>query len=190
MAAAHAHHIVHRDVTPGNILLGRAGAIKLGDFGVAEIQSLAESKAGRVFGTPGFIPPEACIGEGFGARGDVFSLGVVLYLCLTGHYPFSAHTVTQVLARTVACEIIAPRNLDATIPQGLEKIVLRLLARGPSERPDAEQAAGELEAFAASTGAVWKLASAVGADEPLAPKPVPDPARQWMQTLGGPTRPA
>jgi hypothetical protein len=186
LAAAHEHGVVHRDVTPGNVFLGRAGAIKLGDFGIAEIQALAAPRGGRVFGTPGFIPPEACVGEPFVPAGDVFSLGVVLYLCLTGTHPFLAGGVQQTMLRTVAAEFERPRKLQPAVPAELDDLVVRAMSKHAGQRPRAAELARGLEGLCDALGGVWRMGH-------LLPQgtEVPDVAagstRQWSQTVS--TRP-
>ena len=187
LAAAHGFGVVHRDVTPGNVFLGRAGAIKLGDFGIAEIQALAAPRGGRVFGTPGFIPPEACVGDPFVPAGDVFSLGVVLYLCLTGVHPFQAGGVQQTMLRTVAGEFDRPRRLQPGIPERLEALVVRAMAKRAAERPTAAILARELDALCAEQGATWRLGALLPPPEAPPPEtPLGESAmstRQWAQTI-------
>jgi hypothetical protein len=189
LAAAHAHGVVHRDVTPGNVFLGRAGAIKLGDFGIAELLALSSTRTGRVFGTPGFIPPEACLGEPFVPAGDVFSLGVVLYVCLTGTHPFLAGGVRETMMKTAAGAFAPPRSLVASLPEDLERAVLGAMSRSAADRPTAEALAASLEAYGDRAEAIWRAREIVpeGDDESAS---VLDGAstRQWAQTLS--TRPA
>ena len=88
LAAAHARDIVHRDVKPANVMLGRDGSIKVTDFGIADLIAASVRADGLVFGTPGYLPPEALRGAGHNRAGDLFALGVVLYECLAGVKPF------------------------------------------------------------------------------------------------------
>jgi serine/threonine-protein kinase len=189
LAAAHAHGVVHRDVTPGNVFLGRAGAIKLGDFGIAELLALSSTRTGRVFGTPGFIPPEACLGEPFVPAGDVFSLGVVLYLCLTGTHPFLAGGVRETMMKTAAGSFEPPRALDPALPEELERVVVRAMSRSAAERPTAEALARSLDAYCARAVATWRAREIVPeGDDDSATLLSGASTRQWAKTLG--TRPA
>ncbi len=87
LAAAHAHDLVHRDIKPGNVLLGHDGAIKIADFGLATFLSLLHDAPGKVFGTPGFLAPEALRGQPIDERTDLYAMGVVLFRALAGRYP-------------------------------------------------------------------------------------------------------
>lgn len=158
LAAAHARDIVHRDVKPGNVLLGRDGTIKVSDFGIADLVAGAAQPGGRVYGTPGYLPPESLLGGGHGKPGDLFALGVVLYEGLTGTRPFVGANVAEVVRATL---LDAVRPLDrqaADIPPALTALVLRLLVRDPAERPaGAAEVADELDRMAAERRLRWAL---------------------------------
>jgi serine/threonine protein kinase/formylglycine-generating enzyme required for sulfatase activity len=132
---AHTHGVVHRDIKPGNILLGTAGTAYLTDFGLA----LKEVNIGRgpeLVGTPAYMSPEQALGEGHrvDGRSDVFSLGVVFYELLTGRRPFRADKRSELLDQIVSHEPRPPRQLDDALPRELERICLKALAKRPSER--------------------------------------------------------
>ena len=159
LAAAHARDIVHRDVKPANVLLGHDGSIKVTDFGIADLVAAAARADGLVFGTPGYLPPEALRGGGHGRAGDLFALGVVLYECLAGVKPFGGFEVSDMVQSTLsgAMKPLRPR-VQGDLPDALETIVLHLLERDPALRPsNAEAVAGELDRLAARLGARWKL---------------------------------
>jgi serine/threonine protein kinase len=132
---AHSKGLVHRDVKPGNILLDTAGKPHVADFGLA----LREENVGkglRFAGTPAYMSPEQARGEGHlvDGRTDVFSLGVVLYELLTGRRPFRGDTREELLEQILILDPRPPRQYDAAIPKGLERICLKALAKRASER--------------------------------------------------------
>ena len=132
--AAHAINIVHRDLKPANLLAdAESGNVKVLDFGLArdleELRGL--SLSGAVLGTPDFMAPEQIRGEPCGPAADVFALGIILYLCLTGNHPFPATTLSQRLAVSTAAR---PPELKDSIPQDLKAILCRSLEASPSVR--------------------------------------------------------
>ncbi len=135
LAAAHAKGIVHRDVKPSNVLLGFDGAIKVTDFGIAELATAGADPQEIFFGTPGYIPPEALRGESYGPPGDLFALGVVLYECLTGRQPFLRGDLKQTIAITVDREPEALTSFEPGLSPEIETLTRRLLRKVPGERP-------------------------------------------------------
>ena len=160
LAAAHARDIVHRDVKPANVLLGRDGSIKVTDFGIADLIAAASKADGLVFGTPGYLPPEALRGTGHDRAGDIFALGVVLYECLAGVKPFGGGLeVSDVVQNTLFGTVkpLRPR-VEGDLPQELELLVLQLLERDAALRPSSAAAvADELDSLAARLGVRWRL---------------------------------
>ncbi len=138
LAAAHAQGLIHHDLKPGNILLGFDGAIKLVDFGIAKFVSEVAPTDGKVFGTPGYLPPEAVRGGRYDQEGDYFALGVVLYHCLIGRLPFTGNTVRDILVATLLDEPTPPSRLLPDLPEVLEQSLLGLLEK----EVEARQAAG------------------------------------------------
>jgi serine/threonine-protein kinase len=134
LEAAHAQRIVHRDIKPGNILLGRDGAVKIADFGIAGALSLMAVQADMVFGTPGYLPPEGIRGAGQTEKGDLFALGVILYECLTGAMPFPGSSPSAILERTLAAPIRSFGELKCEVPAELASLVMGLLERDPERR--------------------------------------------------------
>ncbi len=158
LAAAHEHGLVHRDVKPANILLGRGGSIKVTDFGIAELLSSMSPTQDVVFGTPGYLPPETLQGQGYDRSSDLFSLGAILYFCLTGRRPFEGRSVREVIRKTMFSSVTPPRELVPSVPPDLEALVLELLAADRSRRPgDAGEVAARLERMAGRAGASWSL---------------------------------
>ncbi|MEP7050650.1 MAG: serine/threonine-protein kinase [Pseudomonadota bacterium] len=174
LAEAHAKGIIHRDLKPDNLFLCRvpcgAGAgeqevCKVLDFGIAKwsrdgeetpIDQL-ETQAGTVFGTPRYMSPEQAQGSPLDARSDLYSLGALLYQMLSGRAPFVDDDAVVVMARHIKDE--PPHFRDMTprvnVPESIEAVLLRVLAKAPSDRPSsAEELIAELEAAEISARAL------------------------------------
>jgi hypothetical protein len=156
--AAHRRGIVHRDVKPANVLLGPDGAVKVTDFGIADLQAAAAAARDTIFGTPGYLAPECLQGEGVTRASDLFSFGVVLYTCLSGTQPFVGRSVEDLVRATLFSPL---RPLARQVPDlspELASLVTCLLERDPARRPaDAAAVAAELERMAAAGGLRWFL---------------------------------
>jgi serine/threonine protein kinase len=159
LAAAHDHGVVHRDVKPGNVLLGRTGAIKVTDFGVAGPAPRPGEKVRVVFGTPGYMAPECVEARSQPTPvGDLFSLGVILYECLSGVPLFTGKNAAQALMRTAAGEVPPLRRRRLDVPESLEKLVMGLLQTNPARRQPAtgRDLAERLERLATSSSWKWR----------------------------------
>ena len=134
---AQQYRIVHRDIKPANIMVAASGRCKLTDFGIAYIPTSSMTQTGAALGSPKYMSPEQVVGVPVDGRADLFSLGVVLYEMLTGRNPFVREgdtTPVQVMHR-ISVEPAAPmRTHDPKIPEALERIVRRALAKKPQER--------------------------------------------------------
>lgn len=153
LALEHAHQkgIVHRDLTPGNIIIDRDGEPHITDFGLAKrlTHSTHQSNAGRLLGTPAYMSPEQASGRAreVDGRCDIYSLGIVLYQLLTGRVPFDGD-LTVVLQQVVNAAPAAPRSQNSRIPCDLESICLKAISKSPAERYDtAQDFADDLERF-------------------------------------------
>jgi Protein kinase domain len=187
LAAAHGRDIVHRDVKPANVLLGRDGAIKVTDFGIAGFLAGAAEEADMVFGTPGYLPPESLLGQGHGKTGDLFALGVLLYRCVSGVMPFTGGEPEEILQATLFGRVRPLKERVSQIPPELDSLVQTLLDRDPDRRPGSAAAvAAELERIAAARGLEWKLTEEDVAERPddhrRRPGTTFDPDAQWWST--------
>lgn len=151
LEAAHSHGVLHRDIKPANLLLGVDGSIKVTDFGLATlVQAAKASKDNLVYGTPGYIAPEAVRGLPADERSDLFSLGVTLYQCVTGSHPFSGDTARDMVLASITETPPALETVLAPDPlaQAISQLVARLMAKVPEERPSsASQVATVFEAI-------------------------------------------
>jgi serine/threonine-protein kinase len=130
LGAAHERGIMHRDIKPQNVLIGEAGDAKVADFGIALAASTSTtSGTKRVFGTASYMSPEQAMGERVGPASDLYSLGVVLYEMLTGAVPFEAEGALATALKHVTEEPIAPRERDPSVPEAMDALVMRLLAK-------------------------------------------------------------
>ena len=130
----HGQGLVHRDVTPSNIMLLRDGTVRLMDFGVVKEPGADLTSVGEVVGTAAYIAPEQITGARVDARTDLYGLGAVLYLMLTGRRPFSARTLAGYLEKHLNRPVRPPRELVPTVPKVLNDICVRLLAKEPTAR--------------------------------------------------------
>ena len=181
LAAAHAQGIVHRDVKPANVLLGQDGSIKVSDFGIAGLLAASADDAETIFGTPGYLPPESLRGGMHGKPGDLFSLGVVLYMCLTGAMPFRGTEVGDILRNTLFGQVRPLGRQVPDIPPELESLVEHLLEREVERRPSsAEAVAAELETLAMARGLRWRFDPGTAAESHgYATEPM---KAQWVPT--------
>lgn len=137
---AHEHHIIHRDIKPHNILLTKSGVVKVTDFGLARAMTgntLTHQPGSSVLGSVHYFSPEQARGGTTDIKTDIYSLGVVMYEMLTKQLPFSGDTPVSVALKHLRDQFIEPRQLIPSIPQSVENIVLRCMAKSPNVRyPD------------------------------------------------------
>jgi len=139
---AHERALIHRDVKPSNIIVDERGRAVLTDFGlVRAAETSGLSTTGQTIGTPEYMSPEQAEGEEVDWRSDLYSLGVVVYEMCVGRVPFKADTPLAVLRAQADREPPRPRDLSPSLPQAVEEVLLRALAKRPEDR---YQSAGQL----------------------------------------------
>lgn len=146
----HAQGIVHRDLTPGNILLDDAGMPRIMDFGLVALseQSRQLTRSGVTLGTPAYMAPEQARGVGVGPRSDLYALGAVLYRVACGSPPFVGDSDQSVLFQHVYEKVPDPRDLNPAVPDAVARVLLALLAKNPDDRPESGEAVAHLWALA------------------------------------------
>ena len=134
---AHQQGIIHRDVKPSNILVGKAGIPILTDFGIAKIfdnEQTADLTGTMGVGTPEYMAPEQIASKSFDHRVDIYSLGIVLYEMITGQKPFQADTPLAVLLKHASEPLPSPRKFVPDLPVKVEQVILKSLTKLPDDR--------------------------------------------------------
>jgi serine/threonine protein kinase len=133
---AHEHKVIHRDVKPANIMITSSNEVRVTDFGIAKTETSSDlTLAGTLVGTPDYMSPEQARGNAVDGRSDLFSLGCILYQCLTGKKPFVGGSVTGVLLRIVSDDPVPPVDWTSIgLPGELDALMKKVLAKEPSER--------------------------------------------------------
>ena len=176
LAYAHGHGVIHRDVKPDNIMVS-AGQAVLVDFGVARALTLAGGErltaTGLALGTVHYMSPEQATGSAVDGRTDVYALGCVLYETLAGEPPFTGPSAQAIVARSMADPVPPIRSIRPTVPEAVERIIGRALAKAPADRfataAEIEAALGEARVGKAAAPAHggramrWGLAAATAA---------------------------
>ena len=135
LSAAHEQGVIHRDIKPQNALVTRSGDVKVTDFGIARAAaSPSVTATSVVLGTAAYMSPEQAQGKPVGPQSDLYSLGVVLYEMLTGALPFDAENPVALSLKHVNEPAPSPREANPEIPEALDAITLRLLAKDPADR--------------------------------------------------------
>jgi serine/threonine-protein kinase len=151
LQVAHERGVIHRDIKPHNILITESGDVKVTDFGIARAASSSTmTRTGSILGTAHYISPEQAMGEPVGPASDLYSLGVVLYEMLTGELPYDAETPLGIAMKHVNGHLQPPKAVNPWIPDGINAITCRLLAKDPEDRyPSDAELIEDLERVAA-----------------------------------------
>ena len=177
---SHKHSIIHRDVKPANIMINRAGAVKVMDFGIAralgEGQNMTQTAA--VIGTAQYLSPEQARGEAVDARSDVYAAGCVLFELLTGEPPFTGDTPVAVAYQHVREDPRSPSEVNPSVTPQLDAIVLKALSKNPVNR---YQSAAEMRA---------DLVRVRSGQQPLAPVVMSEDERTALLDPAPPGTPA
>ncbi len=138
--------IVHRDVSPHNVLLSWEGAVKVSDFGIAKARSASSATASEfIKGKPAYMSPEQANGEALDGRSDLFAVGVMLWELLVGRRLFVGEDTRATLAAVLFGQIPRPRSLRSEVPKDLERVIMKMLERElPARYPNAEAAIQDL----------------------------------------------
>ena len=127
---------MHRDLKPGNVRLTEDGTAKIGDFGLAVATDRSRlTQEGMMVGTVAYMPPEQAMGGEVTPRADLYSLGAMIYEMVCGRPPFLGDDSIAIIGQHVNTPPVAPTWHNSTCPRPLEALILRLLAKDPSERP-------------------------------------------------------
>jgi len=132
---AHQNNLIHCDIKPHNILMGKGGRVKVTDFGIARaVTSATLTQTGTIIGSVHYISPEQAKGGLASVHSDIYSLGVVLYEMLTGDVPFSGESPIAIALKHLQEEIVPPAQLNPDIPPMLEAVILKAVAKEPAKR--------------------------------------------------------
>ncbi|WP_215546205.1 Stk1 family PASTA domain-containing Ser/Thr kinase [Amycolatopsis sp. CA-230715] len=197
LAAAHDAGLVHRDVKPENVLIGRnpsgagAGVVKVGDFGlVRAVASAGTTSSSVILGTVAYLSPEQVTTGAAKERGDVYSAGILLYEMLTGQPPYTGDTALSVAYRHVNDDVPAPGRIRPGIPPALDDLVLRATRRDPAARPaDAGAFLAELRRVRAELGLTAVPVPVPLSEEAPEERTDVDATRPAMAPVAGPSGP-
>lgn len=184
LEAAHNAGVIHCDIKPANILLGRDGGIKVTDFGIARSAVRNTASLSGTFGTPGYLPPEALGSGAFTPMADLFGVGAMFYELLTGNPPHVGKNAQETLVRTITAPAVSVRETNRSVPPAVDAIILGLLEKDPTRRhpASAHELADALDAIADRNGWKWSVPpallgepAAIGPESPTAAIPLSGP---------------
>ena len=153
LAYAHERGVIHRDIKPANIIIDESGTAKVMDFGIAKIAD-SDATLGRVvMGSPNYMNPEQISGQTVDLRGDIFSLGTVLYQLLTGEKPFAGQSPSTIIYRIAKEDPLVPSKINPLVDPAYDRIVMKALAKQRDDRySSALEIAEDLDRLARDTG--------------------------------------
>ncbi len=146
LAAAHRKNLVHRDIKPQNLVVEPGGTLKIVDFGLAA--DVEGAFAGGRLGTPHYMSPEQCRGEGARTASDIYALGITLFHMLVGHPPYSGlHTTEEIIAEHLKGQKLEPEKLRRGLPRGVADLLRKMTRMDPDARPSAKELTETLAKF-------------------------------------------
>ncbi|HET8841725.1 MAG TPA: FHA domain-containing protein, partial [Ktedonobacteraceae bacterium] len=186
--AAHEHGIIHRDVKPANMLLRKDGHLLLSDFGIVKILEGTTNltRVGTGIGTPQYMSPEQGTGQPVDASSDIYSLGIVLFHCLTGRVPFNADSPLTITVKHLNEPLPVAFLRQVNVPPPLEQVIVKMTAKAPSERyPNTAEVINELlrAAVAARIQLPWHMMPPSLNNMPDV-QPFPPPGQSVGQNVG------
>lgn len=135
LAVAHKHNIVHRDIKPGNLVIGEDGTVKILDFGLAKLEEAESDKSqGQFMGSIAYMSPEQSEYMPIDSRTDIYSLGITAWQCLAGQMPFRGENNFDLIVKHHTEDPVAPSVIRRDIPLTVSRVVLRMLAKNPADR--------------------------------------------------------
>ena len=183
LAYAHQHQVVHRDIKPANIMITPQGRAKIADFGIARMRSSeTRTQTGVILGSPKYISPEQVVGKRADHRSDIFSLGIILYECLTGATPFNGEGLSALMYQITNHDPAPPSSANPQVPVMLDYIIAKVLAKAPEARyqsaadfsNDLRECKSQLETGQAGAAPVLATTRPI----PLAPQAAAAPSEQ------------
>jgi len=153
LAFAHRHDVVHRDIKPHNVLVDKDNRVKVTDFGIARAGTSQMTEAGSIVGTAQYLSPEQARGTTVDHRSDLYSVGILLFELLTGEVPFTGDSPVEIAMRHLSAQAPLPSERREGVPEDLDLIVARALAKDPDQRyQSAEEMDADLERVAQGLG--------------------------------------
>lgn len=148
LSHAHSKGVVHRDIKPQNMMLLSDGTIKVTDFGIARFSNSTRTMTEQAIGSVHYIAPEQAKGDITDGKTDIYSIGIMMYEMLTGKLPFDGENAVSVALMHLQVEPPAPRSINASIPEGIEEIILKAMQKQPVDRyQSAQDMLADIERF-------------------------------------------